>query len=138
MKKKYISIIRYQAPAFLWALIIFLASSIPAARIPWSFFRTLDKIIHAAIFLILGILVYRALTSENDHHIFSYKKVLLMFGIVICYGILDEIYQGFIPGRSVDFYDMLADTAGGLLAGLFVFLKGRRAPGGKSSQGLPD
>ena len=126
MKNKIISVLRYQAPAFIWALIIFVASSIPTSMIPWAFLRAPDKIIHVVIFLILGILVYRALETDSDRGIFFYKKVLLMFGIVLSYGILDELHQGFTPGRSVDFYDLLADAVGGITAGAVLYLRGMR------------
>ena len=37
----------------------------------------------------------------------------LIFSAV--YGVLDEYHQGFVPGRSVEFYDFLADCGGALL-----------------------
>lgn len=48
---------------------------------------------------------------------FSYKRVWMMLAIVIGYGIFDELHQAYTPGRSVDGKDLLADVAGGVLAG---------------------
>lgn len=36
------------------------------------------------------------------------------------YGASDEIHQMFVPGRSPEIFDFLADTTGGILAALFV------------------
>jgi VanZ family protein len=44
------------------------------------------------------------------------------------YGVSDEIHQAFVPGRSSDVLDWMADTAGTLVA-LYLFrrLRARRA-----------
>ena len=42
------------------------------------------------------------------------------------YGVLDEYHQSFVPGRSVEFYDFLADCGGALLyTALFWLLQQR-------------
>ena len=56
--------IRHQLPAIVWALVIFTASSIPASRIPHFMFKISDKLIHASIFLVFGLFVYRALEKD--------------------------------------------------------------------------
>ncbi len=122
MNQKMISFLRYQVPALFWAGCIFIASSIPSSRIKWVLLHRLDKIIHFGIFFILGLLVYRALFTGKSPPHFNYKKVWIMLGIVIGYGIFDELHQAFTPGRSVDIMDLLADTGGGLLAGLAAFI----------------
>jgi VanZ family protein len=33
----------------------------------------------------------------------------------VVYGVLDEYHQKFVPGRTADVYDLLADTGGALL-----------------------
>ena len=42
-------------------------------------------------------------------------QVWFVVGLVALYGVLDEFHQYFVPGRSVEFYDALADATGGLL-----------------------
>lgn len=68
---------------------------------------------------------------------FSYTRVGIMLSIVIGYGLFDELHQAFTPGRSVDGKDLLADMAGGLLAGGIVimsdFIENRRSQSGKIS-----
>ncbi len=58
-----------------------------------------------------------------------------MLFIVLGYGLFDELHQAYTPGRSVDVKDLLADVAGGILAGGFLvvsnFVARRREHSGK-------
>ena len=111
------SFFRYQVPAILWALCIYVASSIPSGRIQWWLFHRFDKLIHLTIFLVFGLLVYRGLHRWENPSGFSYKRILIMLLIVLGYGLFDELHQGNTPGRTVDVGDFVADVAGGVLAG---------------------
>lgn len=42
------------------------------------------------------------------------------------YGLMDEYHQSFVPGRTVDFYDFLADCGGALLYTAIFWLFQRR------------
>jgi VanZ family protein len=114
---------RYQFPAIAWALIIFIASSIPATLIPPYKIFHYDKLIHVSLFLIFGVLVYRALEPYLKKDSFSWGRLFFSISVVILYGVLDEFHQGFVPGRSVDVWDATADTIGGLLAALIVYIR---------------
>ncbi|MBA4311289.1 MAG: teicoplanin resistance protein VanZ [Chlorobiaceae bacterium] len=115
--------IRYQFPAIGWALLIFIGSSIPSKYFPPSSIFTFDKLIHAFLFFVLGVFVYRALTPYQGRHEINWRRLIISVVIVVGYGILDELHQGFVPGRTLDFYDGIADTIGGLLAAaLIVYL----------------
>lgn len=122
MNSRPMSFLKYQFPAVLWAVCIFIASSIPSHRIRWILVHPLDKVVHFGVFFILGLLVYRALFSGDSTRGFTSKKVWIMLVIVIGYGISDELHQGFTAGRSVDALDLLADTGGGLLAAVIVYI----------------
>ena len=67
-----------------------------------------DKVFHFFLFAGLGGLLQLALQQ---------KKTVALTGVL--YGILDEIHQFYVPGRSCDPFDMLADALG-VLAGLWV------------------
>ena len=120
--------IRYQLPAILWGLLIFAASSIPAPKLP-SMFRINDKLIHASIFLVFGLFVYRALELRMRRRSFDWRRALLSVLAVTAYGVLDELHQAFVPGRIMDVRDAAADAAGGVLAALvlYVVYRGRKA-----------
>ena len=121
--------IRYQLPAVIWALVIFAASSVPASRLPRFVFRINDKLIHASIFLILGFFVYRALDLRIRRGSFSWGRAALTVFAVAAYGVLDEIHQIFVPGRTPDVWDAAADAVGGILSVLvlYVIYRGRVA-----------
>jgi len=67
-----------------------------------------DKVAHFAVFGFLGTLVYRAGGPKWP----AWLAVLL----VSAFGVTDEWHQSFVPGRSCDVFDWLADTAGAALA----------------------
>lgn len=117
--------IKYQFPAIGWALLIFIGSSIPSKYFPASKIFSYDKLIHIVLFFIFGVLVYRAFTPFNDQNGVKKSRLIFSILIVVGYGIFDEFHQGLVPGRSLDFYDGVADTVGGLLAAGFVILNSR-------------
>lgn len=117
--------LKYQFPAIGWAFIIFIISSIPAKSIPSLAMLRYDKLIHVAIFMVLGMLVYRALISSQSRYSFSWGKIFFSLSVVILYGVLDETYQGTIPGRTLDIWDAVADTIGGLMAVLLLNIRHR-------------
>ncbi|MDI6765358.1 MAG: VanZ family protein [Bacteroidota bacterium] len=125
--------LKYQFPAIGWALFIFVASSIPAKSLPPMTLLRYDKLIHIGLFLIFGLLIYRALGTGKNKYSLALGRVILSVSIVILYGVLDEIYQGTVPGRTLDVWDAVADTIGGVLAALVIYIQyrmRRHAPDG--------
>lgn len=53
------------------------------------------------------------------------KELLTAFVISAIYGVLMEMGQYFVPGRSFSFLDMLANASGALLATGFLLLFGK-------------
>jgi len=112
---------KYKYPAIVWAVVIFILSSVPSSAMPKMDILSHDKLIHGTIFFIFGVFVYRALDPGNASQLFSWKRALVSFAIVAGYGILDELHQHFVPGRTPDIYDALADAVGGLIACVAMF-----------------
>jgi VanZ family protein len=73
-----------------------------------------DKLAHAAVFGILGVLFIQGLGPRDSP--FSVWKVLLITAMVAAFGALDEIHQSFVPGRDASLGDLAADAAGGFAA----------------------
>jgi VanZ family protein len=109
----------YQLPAIVWALMIFTASSIPGPRIPSLPIFQLDKLLHGGIFLVFGVLVERAFRHQTALSLFARASGMAAFWCAVLYGMSDEIHQLFVPGRSSDVLDVLADTVGAFI-GIFI------------------
>src|SRR5713101_2292913 len=113
---------RYRFPAIIWAAVIFAASSIPGHRLPKFVLMINDKVIHASVYFVFGLLVYRALEPKVPTVTFDWRRLIIAVTTVVLYGITDEIHQSFVPGRTVDVKDATADAVGGAISGLVVFL----------------
>lgn len=98
--------------AISWAILIYFLSDQAGLDIP-SLFPGQDKIFHAVVFAVLGFCTLGALGITDDGY--SDQHVMLAVLLVMLYGISDEFHQIFVPGRSADPLDILADTAGGAL-----------------------
>ena len=108
--------VRTKLPALVWAGVIFILSSVPSGSIPKLFILSYDKLIHATIFFILGLFVYQALEPTTRSPLFDWKRAVMALVIVVLYGGLDEFHQHFIPGRTPDINDAMADAFGGLIS----------------------
>ena len=93
----------------------------------WLGLPGLDKVAHALVFGGLAAVVHTGLVRSNDDPPRRARWVLPI-AFAVLYGISDEVHQRFVPHRSVDLMDLLADGAGALLAvGLLEALSPRRA-----------
>lgn len=115
------SFVRNQLPAIFWAILIFFLSSIPGDLIPLPNINQFDKILHLIIFFFFGLLIYRAFNLFWTATSFSLSRAIFTLLTVTVYGILDEIHQKFVPGRTPDIWDATADTTGGILAILLIY-----------------
>jgi VanZ family protein len=95
-----------------------------------------DKLVHIFLFAVLVWLFFRAIATVRGkmtaRRIKTLVITLLAAGIV--YGLSIEFVQkDFIPNRSFDLWDVVADAVGSLI-GLYVSLrKYKRPKGGKSA-----
>lgn len=80
------------------------------------------------MFCIFGLLIYRALEPKIPIAKRNWRRMLIALAIVIVYGAADEFHQGQVPGRTVDLYDLAADTFGGLLSVGIVYMFPRKSP----------
>jgi len=95
-------------------LIFYLSSlSAPPGQ---DLFPEQDKAEHFFLYLILGILLLRALRSNP-----AAWSATLGFA----YAITDEIHQAFVSARSADVLDILVDFAG-VAAGIALIMRFRR------------
>jgi VanZ family protein len=114
---------RFIRTAFLlaavsWAGLIFYLSSQPSIDAPMMF-PGQDKLFHLVVFGVLGFLAMGSL--QASHNGYQPKQLWLIALAVMLYGVSDEFHQHFVPGRSVDVYDVLADALGGLLGAWVMY-----------------
>ena len=79
--------------------------------------KSSDKILHVLAYFTLSTVWFLALQKKMSN---LYSRFLLIFSLVI-YGIILEVLQGGITNyRTGDFYDVIANTIGVLLAVLLI------------------
>ena len=106
----------YWLPVLLYLTVIVTLSAQPYLTPPLEFPNS-DKVMHVLEYFGLGVLVVRALRATMRIQVPLVAALLaLAFGIVVGTG--DEYFQSFVPGRTSSAFDLLADTAGTLLAQL--------------------
>ena len=94
---------RAWVPALLWAAVLFAVSS--RSTLPGDLGGGIDKLAHFGAYAVLGVLLARAAVGSR----WSIAWPVL---IGLAYAASDEIHQYFVPGRSADAGDWLADALG--------------------------
>ncbi len=98
--------------AWVWpvalAAVIFAWSS--RSRVPdvGDWIPHFDKVVHFAVYGLLGVLVCRLGRGA--------RAAVLAVVLTSAYGVTDEWHQSFVPGRSAELADWVADTLGALAA----------------------
>lgn len=101
---------------------IFAESSVPSDAFPKLEFEFSDKIVHMAIYFILFLTAYYSFNNQKKFKLLNENVIFTSLVFSVLYGALDEVHQLFVPGRSCDIYDWLADVAGVILAIIFLLL----------------
>lgn len=88
--------------ALAWAGFLFLqSSSSDAGSFLARFPEGSDKVVHAIAYAVLAALLTVA----------SGRPAVAVL-VAVAYGVSDEVHQAFVPGRSPDVLDLLADAVG--------------------------
>ena len=109
--------ISYRVFAIAYLILISILFLLPGSSLPkenWFDAIYLDKWIHVFLFVILILLWLKAFPG------YSSRLYILLIVFAIFYGILIELSQElFVLNRSMDVYDIMADTAG-VIAGAWI------------------
>jgi VanZ family protein len=111
--------------ALAWMATLFYLSHQSSLRTP-MLFPGQDKLFHALAYGVLGVLLLAAHTLSRGGY--SKRQAGISVLIASLYGISDELHQAFVPGRSADVMDWLADTAGALMAATVLVYLSRLLP----------
>jgi VanZ family protein len=99
-------------PALLWAATVFwLSSQSQLIELPYAL--SWDKLQHCAAYAAGGAALAHAVGGRG-------RGPWLAVALGVLYGASDELHQWFVPSRSSDVRDLLADAVG-VLAGVFIY-----------------
>jgi|ETNmetMinimDraft_2_1059921.scaffolds.fasta_scaffold11794_3 hypothetical protein len=116
--------LKYWLPIYFWLLLIFYFFSqpvVPVSNYIASVFSIKSYLQHVLIYTILALLIYRALSYTKNP-----SKFLVVFSTTL-YGLLDEIHQFYVPGRTFDWFDVGMDLLGAILALILLYIFKKRA-----------
>jgi VanZ family protein len=119
----------YSALFFYCILIFWLSdqSNLPAP----DYFQNEDKLHHLIAYFVMGLFAWRFFLM-----LIPRRELIWIATVFFCsvYGISDEWHQSFVIGRNSDAIDWLADTTGGLLAGLICYFYHKKSSTEKAIQ----
>ncbi|MCB2182790.1 MAG: VanZ family protein [Desulfobulbaceae bacterium] len=96
---------------------IFFLSHTPGDNLP-SLKMGMDKLAHATAYAVLAASILFALYPwAKEKSLLRIAAVVLFLSFL--YGLTDEFHQSFIPNRSPDWRDIVADTCGAGMVVLF-------------------
>ena len=102
----------------MWVVFTFALTSIPNPRVdiplPYA-----DKIAH---FCFYGVMGFLCALWQRESGRRAGMSILAGLAFASMVGAVDEIHQFWIPGRSMEFFDWVADTTGGGTGALFSAL----------------
>lgn len=108
-----------------WVGVTFVLTSIPHVDLERYSFRFADKLAHAGVYAVTGLLfaLWRRAGGAS-----ATAAIAGAVAFVAVAGAVDEAHQYFVPGRSMDARDLAADLLGGAAGALFHTLAVRRVP----------
>ena len=95
-------------------LILWVFPNLSEERVAAIHFLT-RKLAHFSEYAVLGILSGRAFASSANDFFQRHWFQIALF-LIVCYALLDEFHQSFVPSRTASIYDSAIDVAGGLTA----------------------
>lgn len=102
--------------ALIYTCTITVLFFLPGRDLPRLQLPAIDKIAHALMFFLLGVLWIGYLFKTGNFTLDRNNSTILLLAALL-YGIIIEILQGqFALSRSADFYDLLANLVGAVAA----------------------
>lgn len=118
---------RYNLLAIVWSVIIIVLCSIPGQEFPDASFIDIphfDKIVHFGLYFILSIVTIKGIQQQNRFKLLKSHPYLSIVIYAVFLGVSLELIQYyFIPFRSGDLLDMLANFTGLLLGAMLIKLR---------------
>ncbi|MCK4912155.1 MAG: VanZ family protein [Candidatus Omnitrophica bacterium] len=103
---------------YIYSFFIVVVALLPVRFPPQLLFSFQDKIIHGLIYFLLAFLIVNTFSRKKIGNSRKYS-----FVYVFCLGLVLEMVHYFLPYRSFEFGDILANSIGGFLGVLLVIKK---------------
>jgi len=105
-------------PAAFWVAVLFFLSEWESPGI--ELIAVYDSVAHFSLYTVLGLtLAWARLRGPRYHH-----GAFVLLGISL--GVMDELHQSFVPGRTASVSDVFFDAAGVIIGyALFVLILAR-------------
>lgn len=120
-----------------WAILILVLCAMPGRYLPsagWLELLSADKLVHAAMFCVLGVLLIMACVRRR----LTRSLVVIFLLLAVVYGLLLELGQSWIfSGRSMEMLDFVANATGVSIAAAFYKRLAGADAGNVSSGGSP-
>ena len=113
---------KYYIASILWALLILILTLTPGKSIPDLELFSYDKLGHMGIFMLQAYFLVSGINFDKKNKNSVTKSLLLGLLITEIYGASVEVAQHFIPDRSMDIMDLLANSLGVILGGVIFYL----------------
>ena len=118
---KLLKVLRWIPAVFIGCCSWYLSSQ---PHVPMPDFHFSDKVVHLVCFAgfsFFTAFAFFGLKKPENKKSECPKRILLPAITISLYGIIDEIHQSFVPGRSCSFLDWCADTLGALLGSIVFY-----------------
>jgi len=107
------------APAALVAALVAVGAFLPGSAVSFHLFRGADKLVHLVEFALLGAVTYRAVWYTLAAWP-VWRQIALTCITIASFAVLTEVGQLYVPHRSAELADLLADLVG-LAAGMTLW-----------------
>lgn len=116
--------VRRWLPPLVWAGVILFGTSLPQSAVPVQT-SSIDKVLHFTFYTVFAYLLSRQISEVTDR----WRAAAIAIVVAAAFGAADEWHQRFIPGRSTELADWLADSAGASVGALAAsgFRRGARS-----------
>lgn len=108
-------------PGIVWFILILVLICLPSSKLPeaddWMIRINYDKLIHVAMFAVLAYLFMHPIIQSDLANKLKWHYIVKLAIATIIWGLVTELIQRFfIPSRSFNLSDWLADGIGGIAA----------------------
>ncbi len=114
---------KYHAFTFIWVAVILFLTLLPGQHMPttldWDML-SFDKLAHMGVFCLLVFLTNIGSIKQSSYKYLKRNAYSTSIGFGITYGLIIELLQSAIPGRSLEWNDLLANIIGCIL-GFVIF-----------------